>query len=273
MISVAILTLNEESNLSECLASIPWTDDVHVIDSGSNDATVRIARCSGAKVHSIPFSNYSEQRNKALTLPFNHQWLLMLDADERLTPELSSEIRKAIENSDPRCVLYNVRRKDIFLGRWIKRASGYPTWFPRLMRPSLVRFSREVNEQISADGTTGILRHHVLHYPFNKGVTWWIERHNRYSSMEARVLRNEQRSEELTFGEYFSSDATRRRKFLKHLFYRIPSARPFVVFAYLYFVRLGILDGKAGLLFCLLRMSYEAMIEAKMAELDSRAHH
>jgi hypothetical protein len=154
---------------------------------------------------------------------------------------------------------------DMFWGKWIKRSSCYPTWFARLMRPDRNHFIREVNEDVVTDGKTGHLREHLIHLPFNKGIAFWFERHNRYSTMEARALLVEA-GKTLPLGDIFAHDPVARRRALKQLAYRMP-LRPLLVFCYLYLVRLGFLDGRAGLSFSLMRSMYEFMIDLKVLEL------
>lgn len=269
MISVLILTLNEEINLPGCLDSVRWCDDIVVYDSYSTDRTVEIAREAGARVVQRSFDNYANQRNAALTqVEYRYQWVLMVDADEQATPELLREIQKITKNGEESTTLYHIRRKDMFFGKWLRRSSGYPTWFGRFFRVGRVRVERKINEEYYTDGKVGHLQEHLIHYPFNKGVSYWFERHNRYSSMEAASLIREVRVP-LELRKIFSSDPIVRRKILKQIAYRMPG-RPFLVFCYLYLFRLGILDGRAGLTYCVLRSIYEYMIDIKVRELKRR---
>jgi glycosyltransferase involved in cell wall biosynthesis len=264
-VSVLILTLNEEVNLPDCLQSVKACDDVVILDSFSEDRTVEIAREGGARVIQRAFDNYAAQRNAGLNkVQFKHPWVLMLDADERVTPELWDEITTAVEKADPAVCLFHMRRKDYWFGRWLRRSSGYPTWFGRLIRVGRVTVQREINEQYVTDGQAGFLTEHLLHFPFNKGVAYWLERHNRYSSMEAAALAEERR-EKLSLGNLWSPDPVIRRRTMKRLAYRLPG-RPLLTFGYLYLARLGLLDGRAGLRYCLLRAIYEYMIDLKLAE-------
>jgi glycosyltransferase involved in cell wall biosynthesis len=264
MISCLILTLNEESNIADCVESIPWRSDVHVLDSFSTDSTVAIAKGMDARIHQRSFRDYADQRNFGLSLPFANEWILMLDADERVTPGLAREIERIVSSGDQNLSMLLVRRKDIFLGRWLRRSSGYPTWFPRLLRRGRVSVFREINEQYKAQGRTGRLSEHLLHFPFKKGVSWWFNRHNRYSSMESVAVTAEY-SKPVKLLELFVRDPTRRRACIKRLAYRIPF-RPFLVFFYLYVLRMGFMDGQPGYLFAQMRMSYEIMIDAKILE-------
>lgn len=263
MLSVLILTLDEEINVADCIGSLPWKSDVHVLDSASTDATQSIARSCGAKVTVRRFTNYADQRNAGLALPFACEWIVMLDADERMTPELAAEIEARIADARPETAMFLVRRKDMFLGRWLRRSSGYPTWFCRVVRRGRVRVEREINEVYVADGGTVQLTGHIEHYPFNKGMEWWFARHNAYSTAEARLLVERQgRAPRLI--DVLARDPTQRRAALKGLAYRMPG-RPFLIFLYLYVVRLGFLDGNPGYRFATMRLAYEIMIDAKVA--------
>jgi glycosyltransferase involved in cell wall biosynthesis len=249
---------------------VQWSDDVVVFDSYSCDQTTQIATRSGARVRQRAFDNYAAQRNAALHDPaFKNPWVLMLDADERVPAELAAEMQAMTTRPNSEFTLYRMRRKDMFLGRWLRRSSGYPTWFGRLIRLGYVRVEREINEEYHTNGKVGLLQEHLIHYPFNRGVSYWFERHNRYSSMEAEVLFSEPHTTQ-SFKGLFSTDPALRRKILKQIAYRLPG-RPLLVFGYLYLVRLGILDGRPGLIYCILRCIYEHMIDIKVKELQQRA--
>jgi glycosyltransferase involved in cell wall biosynthesis len=157
-VSVLILTLNEEINIGECIDSCRWSDDIVVFDSCSSDRTRDVALAKGARVFQRPFDNYAGQRNAALsTVTYAHPWVLMVDADERVPADLAAEIAASVGSVSPRVVLFRMRRKDFFLGKWLKRSSGYPTWFGRLVRLGRVRVQREFNEEYIADGEIVIL--------------------------------------------------------------------------------------------------------------------
>jgi glycosyltransferase involved in cell wall biosynthesis len=268
-ISVLILTLNEEINIGECIDSCSFSDDVVVFDSLSTDRTRAIAMEKGARVVERVFDNYAEQRNAALTsVSYRHPWVLMVDADERVSPGLAAEIEAAAAAADPATVMFRMRRMDFFLGRWLKRSSGYPTWFGRLMRLGYVHFEREYNEESIADGRIGHLQEHLVHFPFNKGVSYWFERHNRYSSMEA-IAQTAMTHERVRPMALFDTDPAVRRRALKVLAYRLPF-RPLITFLYLYILRLGILDGRAGFYFSQVRAAYELFIDLKVMEMKRR---
>jgi glycosyltransferase involved in cell wall biosynthesis len=264
MISVLILTLNEQQNIEECLASLPWRDDVHVLDSGSTDNTLKLARSLGSKVSERRFDNFAAQRNTGLNLPFENEWIVMLDADERMTVELAKEIEQAILEADSHEAMFRVRRKDMLMGRWLRRASGYPTWFPRVFRRGRVHVEREINEIYVAEGRTRQLNGHLIHLPFNKGMDWWFERHNMYSTKEAAllVIGDMQMWPEISLRTLI--DPGFRRAISKSIVYKLPF-RPFLIFFYLFVIRGGFLDGYAGYLFASMRLAYEIMIDAKLS--------
>jgi glycosyltransferase involved in cell wall biosynthesis len=268
-ISVLILTLNEEINLPACLESVKWSNDIVVFDSYSTDRTVEIAQQAGVKVVQRCFDNYAAQRNAALqNVGYKHDWILMLDADERVTPELRIEIHNKVQMVDGKTTLFRFRRKDMFCGRWLRHSSGYPTWFGRLIRKGRVQVLREINEEYHTDGYIGFLKEHLIHFPFNKGVAFWFERHNRYSTMEAEII-VEQKSEKFSFKLSAIRDPVIRRKAFKKIAYSLPF-RPLIVFVYLYIIRMGFLDGVPGLFYCILRTIYEFMIDLKVKELKIR---
>lgn len=269
-ISVLILTLNEEVNLAECIDSCSWSDDIVVFDSFSTDRTPVIAREKRVRLVQRAFDNYAGQRNAALTqVKFKHPWVLMVDADERTPADLVAEIGAAVAAADADTVLFRMRRKDFFMGRWLRRSSGYPSWFGRLVRVGRVRVERAVNEEYIADGAVAHLKRHLHHFPFNRGISYWFERHNSYSSMEA-IAKIELRKEYVPVRSLLHSDPIDRRRALKQLAYRLPM-RPGIVFLYFYLIRLGFLDGRAGLAFSRMRASYELMIDLKVIELERRA--
>jgi glycosyltransferase involved in cell wall biosynthesis len=268
-VSILILTLNEETNLADCLDSCAWSDDVVVFDSMSTDRSREIARARGARVVERRFDDYASQRNAALSsVAYANPWVLMLDADERVPEDLAAEITRCVAAAPPDTVMYRMRRKDFFLGRWLRRSSGYPTWFGRLVRVGRVRVEREVNEEYVADGRVEHIDAHLHHYPFNKGIAFWYERHNRYSGLEA-LAKIKTRGEPVAFGALFGADPTARRRVLKQIGYRLPF-RPFIMFMYFYVFRLGVLDGRAGWYFSLMRAAYEMSIDLKVLEVLRR---
>lgn len=268
-ISVVILTYNEEENLAGCLDSVQWSDDVVVFDSFSSDQTVQIARAHSSRVLQHRFTDYASQRTAALkSVDYRHPWVLMLDADERVPQDLAHEMATAVAVAAEDTTLFRIRRKDHFMGKWLRWSSGYPTWFGRLMRPESIWIEREVNEEYHTTGRIEYLEGHLAHFPFNKGLHHWFAKHNRYSSMEAALWVSE-RIRPVDVMGLFSRDPTVRRRSAKRFLYRMP-ARPGIVFTYLFVIRLGFLDGMAGFRFCQLRSMYEKMIDLKLS-LEGRA--
>ncbi len=266
MISVLILTLNEEANLPACLESVKWSDDIIVFDSFSTDRTVEIARAAGAQVFQRAFDNEREQRKDSLRLPFKYPWVYNPDADEITTPELRDEILKVIADPVRPEVAYRVRFKTMFHGRWIRRSSLYPTWVVRLFQPDKISFERTVNLRCLAHGLEGRLQNHFEHRTFNKGIAAWLDKHNHYSSQEAAESLRSLSSPSFKWGDLFSRAPVLRRRALKELSFRLP-LRPLLRFFYMYFFRLGFLDGRPGLDYCLLLSMYEGMIVLKMREI------
>jgi glycosyltransferase involved in cell wall biosynthesis len=267
-VSVLILTLNEEINIGACLDSLSWCDDVVVFDSLSTDRTCEIAVERGARVVKRPFDDWSAHQNWAVTnIEFRHPWVLYLDADERCQPDLRDEILRRATAAAPEAA-FRVRRKDFFMGRWLKHAQLYPTWLVRVFRPQRIRYERLVNPVAVIDGPTGELDSHFFHYPFSHGISHWVARHNRYSDMEAIEAAKVRGAREST-GSIWSRDPNERRRALKDVFFRMP-ARPLVKFLYYYAWRRGFLDGRAGFTYATLQAFYEYLIACKGAELERR---
>lgn len=263
-VSVAILTLNEEKNIERCIASARLiTDDIVVLDSFSQDDTQAIAKRCGARFYQRKFNGYASQRNHALKdIVYLHPWVFMLDADERVTPELADEI---VHKKPAAVTMFQCCRKDIFLGKWLRRSSGYPTWFPRLFKVECCWVEREVNEEYFTDGKTERLKGELEHYPFNKGVTEWFDRHNFYSSAEAQLIY--EKANKIVWRDLLSVSVSNRRRAQKALVYSLPF-RPLLVFLIFYILKFGFLDGRAGLQYCAMKLAYEVMISAKEKELS-----
>lgn len=260
------MTRDEEINLQACLRSVAWCDDIVVLDSGSTDGTLAIAQRSGCRVFQRTFDNWSSHQNWALrNLAFRYPWVLNVDADERVGPDLAKEITSVTDRPDG-CVAFRMRRKDYFRGVWLRHATLYPTWLVRLCRPECVEFERLVNPVARVDGKIGSLHGHIEHWPFSKGISHWIERHNSYSSFEAREYLRPAR---IPLWRLLSSDPNLKRKATKDLFTLMP-CRPLIKFLCLYLVRRGFLDGRAGFDYCLLQSIYEYFISLKVAEVEGR---
>jgi glycosyltransferase involved in cell wall biosynthesis len=260
-ISTIILTFNEEQNIGPCLDSLAWCDDVHVFDSFSTDRTVEVARSRRAQVHQRHFTNYAEQRNAALDIcPLRHEWVLMLDADERVEPGFGTEMLTAVRDSDG-IDAWRLRRKDFFMGRWLRHASLYPSWFVRLFRHAVVRYdSRAVHEYPVVRGGVDALHGHLLHDSFSKGQAAWWQKHLIYAELEAREMRTEGQDWLRLVRGVVAREPVVRRRALKAMSYRLP-LRPELRFLYMYLLRRGLLDGAPGWHYCRLIRRYQAEID------------
>jgi glycosyltransferase involved in cell wall biosynthesis len=276
MISIFIPTKNEVQDLPGCLKSVSWSDDIHVYDFGSTDLTGTVAARAGAHVTlrcpdlgQAPFGgNEAEHKNWALAnIPFKYDWVLHLDADERLTPELAGNIRQTVQNPGDH-VAFRVRRRDFWGKCWLKHAVT-SSFYIRLFRPATMRYERLINPVAIPDGPVGEVSGYLDHYPFSKGMTHWINRHNSYSSLEARQIeQNRAVNQPYSLRKaLFATDPNQRRFHQKEFFYRMPS-RPLLKFLLLYVGKRGFLDGSAGFNYAVLQAFYEYMIVQKTKELN-----
>lgn len=266
-VSVLILTKNEEMNLPAGLESVAWSDDVHVYDSFSTDRTVDIAREWGATVTQRPFDDWASHQNWGLqNVPFKHPWVLYIDADERVTPELAESVRRAVDQPGDK-VAFEVRRRDFLDGRWLKHVQATP-YYLRLFRPDKMRYERLVNPVSHPDGPVGQVSGYLDHYPFSRGISHWFERHNWYSTLEARQeLADRERRVRVSLSRaLFARDLHERRHHQKGMFHRLP-ARPVLRFLILYVFKGGFLDGRPGLTYARLQGIYEYMIVLKVREM------
>jgi glycosyltransferase involved in cell wall biosynthesis len=277
-ISILIPIKNEAANLPRCLASIAWADEVWVVDSHSTDDSAAIAEQHGAKVVSFEFNGtWPKKKNWALeTLPFAHEWVFILDADEVLPPEAEAEFRAIVTDPQPPHTHYWINRRFRFMGKWLRHAY-YPNWNLRLLRHRCGRYEKlteantqsgdnEVHEHIVAEGSGGRLRCEMDHYAF-PSVDVFVEKHNRYSNWEARValdafLRGS--------GSGLSQGQVKFRRRLKQLSQRLP-CRGLLRFLYVYVWQRGFLDGMEGYYFARLHGFYEFLSVAKTHELK-KAH-
>jgi glycosyltransferase involved in cell wall biosynthesis len=262
--SVLILTLNEERDLPGCLASVAACDDVVVLDSGSTDRTAAIAREAGARIFTRSFDNFAGQRNYAqIEIPFRHPWVFHLDADERMTPELDAESRRAAQRADiDGCY---VAPKMMWEGRWIRHCTDFPAWQARYVRAPQFKFIEVGHGQREApEMRMAYLQSSYLHDLSSGGESEWLERHRRYARAEAVNLVTGGSS--FRWQQLFSADRLRRRRAAKGLSYRLP-ARPLLRFVYQYILRGGFLDGREGLRYCRLLSRYEALTGAELARL------
>ncbi len=269
-LSVLIPTLNEARNIVDCLAAVGFAAERIVFDSLSTDETLELASAAGAKIVQREFDVFSRHKNWALdNIDFAHDWVLIVDADERATAELAAEIAAVIADPDSADGYY-IARQNIFQGKWIRHAGMYPDWQLRLFRRGRARYEdRIVHEHMVVEGRTGFLQNHFIHHDF-KGVERYLERHNHYASLEAveihRMLRGAPGAERVIAGD-LSARGPARRRAIKHFAYRRLPLRPLLIFLYMYVWKLGFLDGRIGFRYCTLRAFYEYQVGLKLSEL------
>lgn len=270
-VTVLIPTYNEERNLAACLQSVSWAKEIFVVDSYSNDNTENIAKANGAEFFQHPFENYAAQKNWALdNLAISQKWVLILDADERVSDDLALEIGSVLRENRPNGpVGYYINRRFIFMGRWIRHCGWYPSWNVRLFRDGRALYEeRPVHEHMLVDGTVDYMKHDLIHDD-QRGITAWLERHNQYSTWEAETrlrVQKEQFSNGLQ-SHWRGSPVERKRAIREHLWPRLP-AKPIWWFCYLYLLRGGFLDGWQGFTFCVLQAVQEFHVGLKMREIS-----
>lgn len=271
-VSFLILTLNEAANLKRCLEAIAWSDDVVVLDSFSTDKTEEIARAAGARFFQRKFDHFAGQRNHALdTIPFKHPWVFHLDSDEVVTPELRAEIEQRLTDvlaNATTFLAFRVPEKLMWGETWLKHSGCFPKYQVRLARRAGFRFVQVGHGQREAVSPEmiGTFRSPYLHYSFSKGLSDWLERHDRYSTAEAC---HHLATPPMPFSGAVWRDPMIRRRWLRDLSFRIPG-RPLWRFLYVYGVRLGFLDGRRGFQYACLQAFYEFLITLKMEEQAGR---
>jgi glycosyltransferase involved in cell wall biosynthesis len=266
-VSVFIQTLNEEKNMPRCLDSLKWSDDIVVLDSISSDRTEEIVRSYGCRFYQRPYDGRANNQNWAVqNIKFKHPWVWYVDADEVTPPELAEEIQRVCSDEGREEVAYFVRRRDYFMGRWIKHCGGETNWIARLWQPQKMSWERGANPIAIIDGQAGYLENRFNHYFFSKGYVDWINRHNKYSSFEAIETIRSLGEDTFNFFEIFAKDTVKRRKAMKKLSFRLPG-RPLFRFLHMYFIWGGILDGKPGFVYSTLIAVYEYFIVLKVKEI------
>ncbi|MCA0230611.1 MAG: glycosyltransferase family 2 protein [Bacteroidetes bacterium] len=271
MISVLIITKNEAINISKCIDSVLWSDDIHVFDSYSDDNTVEIAIKKGAKVTQEYFVGYASQRNNALkNLNFKYEWVLILDADERIPNENGPKLIKLVNEVEDGFYGFRLRRKDFFRNKWLKYSQISP-YYIRLIKKGKAQYHREINEVLEVNGGVVETDLYFDHFPFSKGISHWIHKHNTYSTMEAErfILEKHNRVSFSLKQALFSNDFNIRRYHQKGWYYKLP-ARPILKFIYMFFWRKAFLDGFAGIHYTILQCIYEYFIVIKSREFEKK---
>ncbi len=270
MFSIFILTHNEEIDIAACIESALLSDDAIVVDSYSSDRTLEIAQNYPVRIVQHEFESHGRQRTWMLrNVPTKYDWVYILEADERMTPQLFTECTKAIKSQD--YIGYYVAEKVIFMGNWIRRSTQYPPYQMRLFRKDKVWFTDYGHaEREVCNGQAGYLKETYPHFTCSKGLTRWIEKHNRYSTNEAiETLRQLEQGTVNWQNLLLGRTEIERRRALKDLSLRIPF-RPLVRFFYMYFLLGGFLDGSAGIAWCTLQAFYEYLIVLKVREIKSQ---
>lgn len=262
-ITVVVLTYNEEVNIRRCLSSVAWADQVLVIDSGSTDATVSIARSLSVKVVSQSWLGFSGQREFAIRLPLiKHNWVYFVDADEWVSSQLAEEIRMQLQA--PSCAAFAHRFRIVFLGRWIRHCGWYNgSWIVRIVNRQHTTYDQSlVGERPCIDGQVHRLCNDLVDEDL-KGLATWLHKHVRYAELEV-LQRKAYPSPKQRFAQLRARDRTRPfvRIFLKDVLFPSVPGKPLALFLYMYVLRLGLLDGLAGLRFCFFHAWYEAAVAA-----------
>lgn len=287
-VSILVPVKNEQRNIVECLRRCQWATELVVVDSASTDQTIALSQAMGADVYQFKYNRstgWPKKKNWALEMvPWKNEWVMILDADEYMTPELAQEIKRVVEGTwKPQGKFaksgcgdgYWVNRRFMFMGNWIKGCGYYPSWNVRLLKHKLGRYERigtlgdtgsgdnEVHEHIVlSTGSAGYLSNEFLHYAY-PDLSAWIEKHNRYTTWEAHAM--EAKDEGAVRARFFGEPIERRR-WLKAFARKLPF-RPTLRFCYSYFVQRGFLDGYPGLVMCRLMAWYEFVSIAKYREM------
>ncbi len=268
-ISFLIITFNEEENIKRCLESIKWSDDIAIVDSGSTDRTIEICNAyENTSVYFRKFDDYASQRNWLIdNHNFKNDWIFVIDADESLDEGLSQELHDCAKLKKADIYAYAVRRKNYFLGKYLKHC-GYPDFYIiRMFKRGKGKFLLSVNERLEVQGRMERLKNYLCH-DNNKGLTDFVEKHNRYSSVESEIFIKKAKKNNI-LNSIFSFNKLKNEKLLKNLIIFLP-CKGVVTFFYLYILRLGFLDGEAGFIYCVMKAFYFFLIEIKMTELRMR---
>jgi glycosyltransferase involved in cell wall biosynthesis len=278
MFSIYILTHNEELDIAACIESALMCDDIIIVDSNSTDRTAAIARQYPVRFVEHAFESHGKQRTWMLReIPAKYDWIYILEADERMTAELFAECCAVVSKTQTtgpttgpgtEPVGYFAAERVMFMGSWIRHSTQYPRYQMRLLRPDRVWFDDYGHtEREVCDGSTGFLSETYPHYTSGKGMSRWIEKHNRYSSREAEELIRRRREGSVNWQDLFSGKTEIDRRHALKDFSMLVPFRPIIRFLYMYLVLGGIWDGRAGLRWCILQMFYEYIIDLKAWEI------
>jgi glycosyltransferase involved in cell wall biosynthesis len=266
-VSVVILTRDEEVNIRHSISSVAWADQVIVVDSGSADNTLAVAQSLGAEIVEQPWLGFSAQREFALSLgQIRHDWIYFVDADEWVSPELAAEVARELRA--PACSAYAQRLRLVFQGSWIRHCGWYRgSWVVRLVDRRYAKYDGSlVGERACVSGPVKRLRNDIVDED-RKGLAAWLHKHVRYAQLEAQ-----RRAGATPLPHRFRALRVRNntrpliRAVVKDVIFPSVPAKPVALFAYMYFARLGLLDGLAGLRFCFYHAWYEASVNALQAD-------
>ncbi|MEM1255551.1 MAG: glycosyltransferase family 2 protein [Cyanobacteria bacterium P01_H01_bin.21] len=273
MLSVIILTKNEEKNLTHCLESLRnLFADIYIVDSESSDSTRDIADSFGCQFFEHPFESHAAQINWALeNLPISTPWVMRLDADERLTPELVKELKEVLATSPKNVAGYQVKRRVFFMGHWIRHGGYYPTWLLRIWRTGYGTCEQRLMDEhiVLCNGHIANLKHDIIDEN-HKGLSFWIDKHNRYADREVQDIlaaKSRENGDGLAVEQF--SQAKQRRWVKTTLYNRFPLfLRAFIYWLLRYTIGLGFLDGTEGLIFHFLQgFWYRFLVDAKIYEI------
>ncbi|WP_204102075.1 MULTISPECIES: glycosyltransferase family 2 protein [Spirulina sp. CCY15215] len=272
MFSIYILTYNEEIEIAACIESIvSFCDDIIIVDSYSSDRTLDIVSNYDVRIVQHSFESHGKQRTWMLReVSTQYDWVYILEADERMTPELYAECCQVIQNKDE-YIGYYVAERVMFMNHWIRHCTQYPRYQLRLFRKDKVWFDDYGHtEREICDGKTSFLKETYPHYTSGKGFSRWLEKHNRYSTDEARETLSQLEAGGVRWQDLFwGRSEVEKRRALKDLSLRLPF-RPFLRFLYMYFLLGGIWDGRPGWAWCVLQSFYEYFIILKVWELQTQ---
>jgi glycosyltransferase involved in cell wall biosynthesis len=266
-VSVVVLTRDEEPNIARCLASVAWADQVVVVDSGSADDTVLIARSLGAETVHQPWLGFSAQREFALRhSALRHDWVYFVDADEWISAQLAAEVADRLD--EPECAAFTQRLRLVFQGTWIRHCGWYRgSWVVRLMDRQRCRYDGSlVGERACVDGSISRLGHDIVDDD-QKSLAAWLHKHVAYAELEVRRRgRPAALSDRITALRNRSNTMPLPRAVLKDVVFPSVPAKPLALFLYMYILRLGLFDGVAGLRFCFFHAWFEVTVAALRPE-------
>lgn len=279
-LTVIILTFNEEIHIERCIRSVqPIAKQIFVVDSFSTDRTVEIAESLGARAWQHEFINQAQQFQWALeTLPVETEWVMRMDADEYLEPDLQDELKHVLQEVPENITGFYIRRKVFFCGKWIRHGGFYPHTLLRIWRHGMGRIEqRWMDEHIvlPENSKTMMLKGHLVDDNL-KGITFWIDKHNSYASREMVDLLNNKFSllkRDESLKRLKGSQAKRKRIIKDEVYSRLPvGLRATLYFIYRYFLRMGFLDGKEGFFWHFLQgYWYRMLVDAKLMEIEKKS--